>query len=91
MTTLTAPLTRRKARLSPHARRVVRDYLVQRRTGVVYSYEYRLDPIDPQSIQVRRDTQGANWFLYGDFGGWLSAAIALDALRMAQAREQAER
>jgi hypothetical protein len=71
--------------------RVINAHFVQVATGTVYEYEYRLDPIDPCAIQVRRNVQGAKWFGWGELDSVESAVVALDALQMAQAREAAER
>lgn len=98
MTTLTAPPTKRKVRLSPHARRVVRDYLVQRITGTVYEYEYALHYQDARLVMVRIVTdkplaprgRHQDWQVWGCMYSAESAAIALASLRMAQAREGVE-
>lgn len=95
MTTLTALPTKRKVRLSPHARRVVRDYLVQRATGTQYRYEYCIHPDDERIVMVLTKRplllrgHYQDWRVWGVFDSWLSAAIALASLRMAQAREGA--
>jgi hypothetical protein len=71
--------------------RVINAHFVQLATGTVYEYDYRLDPIDPCAIQVRRNVSHAQWGPWGELSSAESAAIALESLQLAQAREQAER
>lgn len=56
-----------------------------------HTYHYKLHPDEPRLVFVRRNVPGPNWRWYGAFASVESAAIALDALQLAQAREQAER
>lgn len=66
----------------------IRAYLAQRATGERYTYQYRLDPIDPCALEVHRAPDG-RWHPYGEFNSEQSAAIALESLRMAAEREAA--
>lgn len=55
-----------------------------------HGWHYKLHPDEPQLVLVKRNVQGANWRWYGAFHSVESAAIALEALRQAQAREVTE-
>lgn len=52
-----------------------------------HGWHYKLHPDEPQLVLVKRNVQGANWRWYGAFSSVESAAIAVESLRMAQARE----
>lgn len=80
-----------KPRIVTRAQHVINAHLAQLATGELYSYEYRLDPIDPCAIQVRRNMPGSTWREWGEFDSWRSAELALELLRMAQVRDAAER
>lgn len=58
-------------------------------TTHAHEYLYKLHPDEPKLILVRRNIHGATWRWYGAFQSEQTAAIALEALRMAAAREAA--